>query len=125
MMWSYWPCQTLTFRFPAKCEAARMRTSTSKSKAMVLSWIKVDSSLQVWRESLPQAEKLKYLGVLFMNDGRTEQEIDSWIESTPALMWMLWWSRGVQPESKTFKSSVNLHSNMSIMSCGCGYKRSK
>ncbi|KAK0146556.1 hypothetical protein N1851_014128 [Merluccius polli] len=50
-------------RFAAKCDAVGMRVSTSKSKAMVLSWKKVDCRLWVGREQLAQVEGFKYLGV--------------------------------------------------------------
>ncbi|KAK3547628.1 hypothetical protein QTP86_026269 [Hemibagrus guttatus] len=52
-------------RFAAKCEAAGMRVSTSKSEAMVLDRKKVACTLQVGGEFLPQVEEFKYLGVLF------------------------------------------------------------
>ncbi|TWW74691.1 hypothetical protein D4764_14G0006940 [Takifugu flavidus] len=63
-------------RFATACEAAGMKISTSKSKAMVLNRKKVESLLRVKEEILPQVEEFKYLGVLFMNEGRMEQEIN-------------------------------------------------
>uniref|UniRef100_A0A674MGB6 Reverse transcriptase domain-containing protein n=1 Tax=Takifugu rubripes TaxID=31033 RepID=A0A674MGB6_TAKRU len=63
-------------RFAAACEAAGMKISTSKSEAMVLNWKKVECLLRVKEEILPQVEEFKYLGVLFMSEGRMEQEID-------------------------------------------------
>ena len=51
--------------FAAKCEAAGMRISTSKSETMVLSQKRVECSLRVGNEILPQVEEFKYLGVLF------------------------------------------------------------
>ena len=45
-------------------------------EAMVLSCKRVDCSLQVGRESLPQVEELKYLRVLFTSEGKMEREID-------------------------------------------------
>ena len=54
-----------------------MRISTSKSEAMVLDRKKVACSLRVGGEFLPQVEEFKYLGVLFMSEGRMEREIDS------------------------------------------------
>ncbi|KAF7645904.1 hypothetical protein LDENG_00196770 [Lucifuga dentata] len=65
-------------KFEAKCEVTGMRISTSKSVTMVLCRKKVDCSLQVRGESLPQTEEFKYLGVLFMSEGRMEREIDRW-----------------------------------------------
>ncbi|TWW81722.1 hypothetical protein D4764_01G0015370 [Takifugu flavidus] len=57
-----------------------MRSSTSKSKAMVLNRKKVKE------EILPQVEEFKYLGVLFTSEGRMEQEIDRRIGAAPAAM---------------------------------------
>ncbi|KAI3377616.1 hypothetical protein L3Q82_008776 [Scortum barcoo] len=51
-------------RFAAKCEAAGMRISTSKSEAMVLDRKRVACPLRVGGEVLPQVEEFKYLGVL-------------------------------------------------------------
>uniref|UniRef100_A0A7N8Y8H8 Reverse transcriptase domain-containing protein n=1 Tax=Mastacembelus armatus TaxID=205130 RepID=A0A7N8Y8H8_9TELE len=59
-------------QFATECEAARMRISTSKSEAM-----KVACHLQARGEILPQVEEFKYLGVLFMSEGRTEPGIGS------------------------------------------------
>ncbi|KAK0148964.1 Craniofacial development protein 2 [Merluccius polli] len=61
-------------RFAAKCEAAGMRISTSKS------------TLRVGDEILPQVEEFKYLGVLFTSGGRMEREIDRRIGAASAVM---------------------------------------
>ena len=53
-----------------ECEAAGMRISTSKSKAMALDRKEVTCSHWVGGELLPQVEEFKYLGVLFMSEGR-------------------------------------------------------
>ena len=47
----------------AQCEAAGMRISTSNSETMVLSWKRVEFSLCVGSEVLPQVEEFMYLGV--------------------------------------------------------------
>ncbi|MDG2633017.1 hypothetical protein P7M35_24665, partial [Vibrio parahaemolyticus] len=73
-------------RFAAECEAAVMRISTSKSEAMVLSRKRVDCPLQVGGEVLPQVEEFKYLGILFMSEGRMEREIDRRIGAASAVM---------------------------------------
>ncbi|TWW64134.1 hypothetical protein D4764_03G0011420 [Takifugu flavidus] len=73
-------------RFAAMCELAGMRISTSKSEAMVLNWKKVECLFRVKEETLPQVEEVKYLGVLFMSEGRMEQEIYRWIGATSAVM---------------------------------------
>ena len=52
-----------------------MRISTSKSETMVLSRTRVECSLRVGNEILPQVEEFKYLGVLFTSEGRMEREI--------------------------------------------------
>ncbi|TKS65465.1 putative 149 kDa protein ORF 2 [Collichthys lucidus] len=62
-------------QFAAECEAAGMRISTSKSETMVLSRKRVECSLRVGDEILPQVEEFKYLGVLFTGEGRMEREI--------------------------------------------------
>ncbi|XP_075957732.1 E3 ubiquitin-protein ligase CBL-B-B isoform X1 [Anarhichas minor] len=72
-------------RFAAECEAAGMRVSTSKSKAMVLCRKPVDCSLQVGTECLPQAKEFKYLGVLFTSEGKMEREIDRRIGAAAAV----------------------------------------
>ncbi|TWW81841.1 R2 Retrovirus-related Pol polyprotein from type I retrotransposable element [Takifugu flavidus] len=79
-------------RFAAACEAAGMKISTSKSKAMVLNQKKVECLLRVKEEILPQVEELKYLGVLFTSKGRMEQEIDRRSGAASAVMWTLHWS---------------------------------
>ena len=63
-------------RFAAECEAAGMRISTSKSEAIVFNRKRVECTLRVRDEILPQVEEFKYLGVLFMSEGRMEREID-------------------------------------------------
>ncbi len=68
-------------RFAAKCEAVGMKVSTSKSEAMVLCWKKVDCSLWVGSELLPQAREFKYLG---------EREINRQIGAMLTVMWALY-----------------------------------
>ncbi|KAK0137050.1 Retrovirus-related Pol polyprotein from type-1 retrotransposable element R2 [Merluccius polli] len=63
-------------RFAAECEVAGMRISTSKSESMVLNRKRVECTLRVGDEILPQVEEFKYLGVLFTSEGRMEREID-------------------------------------------------
>jgi len=67
----------MTFRptlehFTVECEAAGMKFSSSKSKAMVLNWKKMKCSLHIRNESLPQAEEFKYLEVLFTSDTKLD-----------------------------------------------------
>lgn len=48
-------------QYAAKCEAARMRVSNSKSKTIVLSRQRVECRFQDTDELLPQVEEFKYL----------------------------------------------------------------
>ncbi|KAK0138540.1 putative uncharacterized transposon-derived protein F52C9.6 [Merluccius polli] len=75
-------------QFAAECEAAGMRISTSKSESMVLNRKRVECTLRVGDEILPQVEELgvKYLGVLFTSEGRMEREINRRIGAASAVM---------------------------------------
>ncbi|KAF7644351.1 hypothetical protein LDENG_00223640 [Lucifuga dentata] len=85
-------------RFEAECEATGMRISTSKPETMVLCWTKVDCSLQVRGESLPQTEEFKYLGVLFMSGGKMEHKIDRRIGAASEVLRKLYWTVMVKRE---------------------------
>ncbi|TWW80238.1 Olfactory receptor-like protein COR2 [Takifugu flavidus] len=63
-----------------------MRISTSKSESMVLARKKVECLLRVGEEVLPQVEEFKYLGILFMSEGRMEREIDRRIGAASVVM---------------------------------------
>ncbi|KAK0145690.1 hypothetical protein N1851_015412 [Merluccius polli] len=76
--------QLLLDRFAAECKAAGMRISTSKSESMVLNRKRVEYTLQVGDEILPQVEEFKYLGVT--SEGRMEREIDRRIGAASAVM---------------------------------------
>ncbi|TKS65493.1 LINE-1 reverse transcriptase -like protein [Collichthys lucidus] len=94
-------------QFAAECEAAGMRISTSKSEAMVLSRKRVECSLRVGDEILPQVEEFKYLGVLFTSEGRMEREIDRRIGAASAVMRTLHRSVVVKKElSRKAKLSI-------------------
>lgn len=56
---------------------AGMRVSASMSETMVLSWKRVECSPHLMDELLPQVEEFKYLGPLFMSEGKSEQRL-SW-----------------------------------------------
>ena len=51
-----------------------MRISISKSEAMVLSRKPMDCAVQVGNEALLQVKEFKYLGVLFTNERKTENQ---------------------------------------------------
>ncbi|KAK0135552.1 hypothetical protein N1851_028597 [Merluccius polli] len=63
-----------------------MRISTSKSESMVLNRKRVECTLRVGDEILPQVEEFKYFGVLFTSEGRMEREIDRQIGAASAVM---------------------------------------
>ncbi|KAK3510314.1 hypothetical protein QTP70_001363 [Hemibagrus guttatus] len=93
--------------FTAECEAAGMRVSTYKSEAMVLNRKKVACTLQVGGEVLPQVEEFKYLGVLFMTEGKMDREIDRRIGAAAAVMRSMYQSVVVKKElSRKAKLSI-------------------
>ncbi|KAK0134946.1 LINE-1 reverse transcriptase [Merluccius polli] len=94
-------------RFAAECEAAGMRISTSKSESLVLNRKRVECTLRVGDEILPQVEEFKYLGVLFTSEGRMEREIDRRIGAASAVMRTLHGSVVVKRElSRKAKLSI-------------------
>ncbi|KAK3505719.1 hypothetical protein QTP70_020512 [Hemibagrus guttatus] len=94
-------------RFAAERKVAGMRVSTSKSEAMVLDRKKVACTLQVGGEVLPQVEEFKYLGVLFMSDGRMDREIDRRFGAAAAVMRSMYRSVVVKKElSRKAKLSI-------------------
>ncbi|TWW81825.1 hypothetical protein D4764_01G0016400 [Takifugu flavidus] len=100
-------------RFPAACEAAGMKISTSKSEAMVLNRKKVERLLWVKEEILPQVEEFKYLGVLFTSEGRMEREIDRRIGAASAVMQTLHRSvvvKRAEPKGEALDLLVDLRS---------------
>ena len=94
-------------QFAAECKAAGMRISTSKSESMVLNRKRVECTLRVGDEILPQVEEFKYLGVLFTSEGRLEREIDRRIGAASAVMRTLHGSVVVKRElSRKAKLSI-------------------
>ncbi|KAK0150407.1 Craniofacial development protein 2 [Merluccius polli] len=82
-------------RFAAECES------------MVLNRKRVECTLRVGNEILPQVEEFKYLGVLFTSEGRMEQEIDRRIGAASAVMRTLHGSVMVKRElSRKAKLSI-------------------
>ncbi len=57
---------------------------------MVLCRETVDYSLWVGSELMPQAKELKYLGILFISEGKMERETDRWIGAAAAVIWTLY-----------------------------------
>lgn len=77
-------------QYAAKCEAARMRVSNSKSKTIVLSRQRVECRFQDTDELLPQVEEFKYL--LFTSERTGECETDRLIGEVSAVIRMLYQS---------------------------------
>ena len=92
-------------QFAAECEAAGMRISTSKSESMVLNRKRVECTIRVVDEILPQVEEFKYLRVLFTSEGRMEREIDRRIGAASAVMRSLHGSVVVKRELSQRQSS--------------------
>jgi len=101
-----------------------MRISTSKSETMVLSRKRVEWPLQVRNEILPQVEEFKYLGVLFMSEGRTEREIDRQTGVVSAVLPTLHRpdivKKLAEPEGKALDLTVNLYSYPHLWSRAMG-----
>ncbi|KAK0133851.1 Non-ous end-joining factor 1 [Merluccius polli] len=102
----------------AQCEEAGMRISTSKSESMVLNRKRVECTLRVGDEILPQVEEFKYLGVLFTSEGRMEREIDRRIGAASAVMQTLHGSVVVKRELSRFTSRSTFLPSPMVMSFG-------
>ncbi|TWW74394.1 hypothetical protein D4764_14G0003970 [Takifugu flavidus] len=98
-----------------------MKISTSKSEAMVLNRKKVECLLRVKEEILPQVEEFKYLGVLFTNGGRMEQEIDRRIGAASAVMWTLHRSVVVKRELSQ-KAKLSIYRSIFVPTLTYGYE---
>ncbi|KAK3542721.1 hypothetical protein QTP70_000102 [Hemibagrus guttatus] len=107
--------------FAAECEAAGMRVSASKSEAMVLDRKKVACTLQVGGEVLPQVEEFKYLGVLFMSEGRMDREIDRWIGAAAAVMRSMYWSVVVKKELSR-KAKLSIYQSIYVPTLNYGHE---
>ncbi|KAK0147792.1 Craniofacial development protein 2 [Merluccius polli] len=108
-------------RFAAECEAAGMRISTSKSESMVLNRKRVECTLWVEDEILPQVEEFKYLGVLFTSEGRMEQEIDRQIGAASAVMWTLHGSVVVKRELSQ-KAKLSIYQSIYVPALTYGHE---
>ncbi|KAK3555124.1 hypothetical protein QTP86_010013 [Hemibagrus guttatus] len=107
--------------FAAECEAAGMRISTSKSEAMVLDRKKVACTLQVGGEFLPQVEEFKYLGVLFMSEGRMDLEIDRRIGESAAVMRSMYRSVVVKKELSR-KATLSIYQSIYVPTLTYGHE---
>ncbi|KAK3517255.1 hypothetical protein QTP70_001470 [Hemibagrus guttatus] len=107
--------------FAAECEAAGMRVSTSKSEAMVLDLKKVACALQVGGEVLPQVEEFKYLGVLFMSEGRMDREIDRRIGAAAIVMRSMYQSVVVKKELSQ-KAKLSIYQSIYVPTLTYGHE---
>ncbi|KAI3360610.1 hypothetical protein L3Q82_002476 [Scortum barcoo] len=73
---------------------------------MVLDWKRVACPLRVGGEVLPQVDEFKYLGVLFMSEGKMEREIDRRIGAASAVMRSVYWTVGRGEEGAKSKGEA-------------------
>lgn len=91
-----------------------MRISTSKSKAMVLSRKRVVCPFQVGGELLPQVEEFKYLGVLFVSEGRTEREFGRQIGAASAVIYRSIYRSVVVKKELSCKEKLSIYRLINI-----------
>ena len=72
--------------FADASNTAGMKISTAKTEVLHLSRHPDQCVLQVNGATLKQVEKFKYLGVAFTSDGRQDEELDTRIGKTSAVM---------------------------------------
>ena len=73
-------------RSSAARDRAGMKISTKNTEVICRSTNPRQCMLQVRGNPLQQVEKFKYLGVVFVNDGRWSEEIDRWIRQANAVL---------------------------------------
>ena len=78
--------------FADACDIAEMKISTAKTEVLHLSRNPDQCVLQVNGATLKHVEKFKYLGVTFTCDGRQDEEQDTRICKTSAVMRTLHYS---------------------------------
>ena len=100
-------------QFTAECKAAGMRISTSKSESMVLNRKRVKCTLRM--------EEFKYLGVLFMSNGRMEREIDRGIGAASAVMRTLHGSVVVKRELSQ-KAKLSIYQSIFVPALTYGHE---
>ena len=99
-----------------------MRISTSKSESMVLNRKRVECTLRVGDEILPQVEEFKYLGVLFTSEGRMEREIDRRIGAVSAVMRTLHGSVVVKRELSR-KAKLSIYQSIYVPTLTYGHEQ--
>ncbi|TWW77626.1 Ventricular zone-expressed PH domain-containing protein [Takifugu flavidus] len=99
-----------------------MRISTSKSESMVLARKKVECLLRVGEEVLPQVEEFKYLGILFMSEGRMEREINRRIGAASAVVRAL--NRSIVVKKKlSRKAKLSIYRSIYVPVLTYGHQR--
>lgn len=85
---------------------------------MALSWETVDGPLWDGEELLTQVNDFKFLGILFISEGKMEQVIIRWIGLMSAVVWILYWSIEVKGElNQEAKLSICRSIYISSLTC--------
>ena len=96
--------------FADECNTAGMKISTAKTEVVLVLHLSRNPDqcvLQVNGATLKQVEKFRYLGVAFTSDGRQDEELDTRIGKTSAVMRALHCSVVMKQElSKKAKLSI-------------------
>lgn len=82
-------CQVFADEVVLLVLVARVKISLFKAKIVVLDWKKIGCPQCVSGETLALMEKLKYLGILFMSEGRSEHKIDR-LNGTASVKTQMW-----------------------------------
>ncbi|KAI3351701.1 hypothetical protein L3Q82_020541 [Scortum barcoo] len=95
-------------QFAAECEVAGMKNPAPPSPRPWFStgkeWLALSGLV---KEGLPQVEEFKYLGVLFMSEGKIEYKFGRWIGAASAVMQSVYWTVLVKKElSRKAKLSI-------------------
>lgn len=86
--------------FSAECEVADMRIRFLTGNRWLVPF-------GLGGESVPQVKEFKYLGFLFMNEGRMEHEINRQICAGAAVMWSMYQSDMVKKEL-SWKAGISI-----------------
>lgn len=106
--------------FAAECEAAWMKISTSKYKAIILC-LKMDYSLQVGVGVAAKAKVFKYLKILFMSGGKMEHRMDRQSGTASAVMRVLY--RTIMVERKlSWEAKLLIYQLIYVLTLTYGYE---
>ena len=112
--------RALNSRFADVCDTTEMKLSTAKTKVLHLSRNPDHRSLQVNGATLKQVEKFKYVGVAFTSDGRQDEELETKIGKSSAIMRALnYWVVMKRELSKKAQVSMFKTTIVSILTYVC------